>query len=79
MVGVAALDAHPGLVRGHHRGPAQRRARGFTAFHEPTLRPPQQVHQPALAQGEPEQVGQRRLQPFVGEGLEGFQVGGHCM
>src|SRR5829696_8669848 len=79
VIRVCALDPHPGLVRSDDRGPAQRRA-GILAWGlELTLRPAQQVHQPALADGEPEQVGERTLQPLVGQRLEGLEVSCHRM
>jgi SRSO17 transposase len=37
----------------------------------------EQVHQPALAEAQPEQVGERGLQPLVGERLVRLEVGGH--
>jgi hypothetical protein len=37
----------------------------------------EQVHQPALAEAQPEQIGERGLQPLVGERLVGLEVGGH--
>jgi hypothetical protein len=39
----------------------------------------EQVHQAALAEREPEQVGERRLQPLVGQRLEGLETGGNRM
>jgi hypothetical protein len=76
VVAVRALDAHARLVAGHHRGPAQSGERRLTAGGKPRLRPAQHGHQPALADGQPEQVGQRSLKPLIGERLEALQVDG---
>ena len=46
---------------------------------EAGLRTPEQVHQAALAEREPEQIRQGRLQPLVGEGLKGLEIGRHRM
>ena len=74
---VGALDAHPGLVRRHRRRLPQPRQRRVPALGKTALGAAQQVHQPALAQPQPEQVRQSRLQPFVGQSLEGLQVRRH--
>jgi len=42
---------------------------------EAALGATQHVHQPALADGQAEQVGKRRLQPLVGQRLKGLEVG----
>ena len=65
MVSVRALDAHAGLVAGDNLGLAQDRDGRITTGTEAALRAAEQVHQPALAEGEAEQIGERRLQPFV--------------
>ena len=77
MVGVAALDPDPGLVRGDHAGAAQGGDGVLAADLEPALGPAQQVHQPALADCQAEQVRKRRLQPLVGQRLVGLQVSRH--
>ncbi len=79
MVSVRALDAHAGLVAGDDLSLAQGRDGRVTAGMEAALRAAEQVHQPALAEGEAEQIGERRLQPLVGQGLEGLQVRRHRM
>jgi hypothetical protein len=56
MVGVGALNPHPGLIRGDDLGPAQRRDGGLATGLEAGLRTPEQVHQAALAEREPEQI-----------------------
>jgi len=77
VVAGAALDPYSGFVRGHHLGTAQRRDGRLPPGLEPTLGAAEQVHQPALAEAQPEQVGERGLQPLVGERLEGLEVDGH--
>jgi hypothetical protein len=77
MVGGAALDAHAGLVGGDDLGPPQRRNGGLATRTEARLRAAEQVHQPALAEAEPEQVGQRRLQPLIRERLKGLEIRRH--
>ena len=67
----------PGLVRGDHLGPAQGRDGALAPGLEPALGPAQQVRQPALADGQAEQVGQRRLEAFVGQRLVGLEVSRH--
>lgn len=67
MIGIAALDAHAGLVRGDDRRLMQRRYGFFATGAEEPLRTAEQVHQAALAEGEPKQVGKRRLQSLVGQ------------
>ena len=79
MVSVAALDAHARLVRCDHRGPAQGGHGGRATGAEAPLGALKQVHQPALAEGETEQVRQGRLQPLVGQRLEGLQIRRHRM
>jgi hypothetical protein len=79
VVSVRALDAHAGLVAGDDLSPAQDRDGHVTTGTEPALRAPEQVHQPALAERQAEQVGERRLQPFVGERLKGLQIRRHRM
>jgi hypothetical protein len=46
---------------------------------EGALRPAQHVHQAALAETQAEQIRERALQPLVGQGLEGLQIGCHGM
>jgi hypothetical protein len=77
VVSARALDAHAGLVAGDDLSLAQGRDGRVTTGTEAVLRAPEQVHQPALAEGEAEQVGQRRLQPLVGQGLKGLEVRRH--
>jgi hypothetical protein len=77
MIGVRALNPDAGLVRCDDRSPAQCRHRLCPALGKAPPGPLQQVHQPALAERETEEVGQCGLQPFVGQGLEGLQIGGH--
>ena len=79
MVGVTAFDPHAGLVRGDDLGPAQRRNGLVALGPEGALRTAKHVHQPALADGETEKVGERALQPLVGQGLEGLEIGRHGM
>jgi hypothetical protein len=55
----------------------QRRDGSLAPGLEPALGAAEQVHQPALAEAQPEQVGERGLQPLVGERLVGLEVGGH--
>ena len=79
MVGVASFDPHAGLVGGDDLGPAQRRDGLVALGREGALRTTQHVHQAALADGETEQVRERALQPLVGQGLEGLEIGRHGM
>ena len=79
MVGVAALDAYAGLVRGDDGSPMQGRDGLVATRAKAPLRALEQVHEPALAEPQTEQVGQRRLQPLVGERLEGLEIRRHRM
>jgi len=79
LVGVASFDPHAGLVGGDDLGPTQRRDGDVALGREGTLRTAQYVHQAALADGETEQVREDALQPLVGQGLEGFEIGRHRM
>ena len=79
VVSVATLKAHTRLVRGDDGGTAQRRDGLLAAGTEARWRPTEQVHQTALAEPQTEQVGQRRLQPLVGERLESLQIRCHRM
>jgi hypothetical protein len=79
VIGVCPLDPHPGLVRGDDRGSTQRRHGLLAPGLKAILCAPEQVHQPALADGKPEQVSQRGLQALVGERLEGLEIGRHRM
>lgn len=54
MVSVRAFDAHAGLVAGDDLSPTQQRDGRVTAGMEAALRLAEQVHQPALAEGEAE-------------------------
>jgi hypothetical protein len=74
MVGVAAFNPDTSLVRGHHLRSPQGCDGVRPTTREASLRTPQQVHQAALAEMQPEQVGQRTLQPPVGQGLKGLEV-----
>lgn len=79
LIGVAPLDPHAGLVGGDDLGMAQHR-NGLVALGcESALRPTQHVHQATLTDGQTEQVDERALQPLVGQGLEGFEIGRHSM
>jgi hypothetical protein len=64
-------------IGGHHLSTAQRRDGRLAPVLEPALGAAEQVHQPALAEAQPEQVGERGLQPLVGERLVRLEVGGH--
>lgn len=55
-VSVRALDAHAGLVAGDDLSLAHHRDGRVTAGMEAALRAAEQVHQPALAEGEAEQT-----------------------
>jgi hypothetical protein len=77
VVGVRALDAHACFVAGDDLSPAQGRDGSVTTRMETALRAAEQVHQPALAERQSEQVGERRLQPFVRERLKGLEVRRH--
>lgn len=74
VVGVA-LDAHPGLVRAHHTCLTQPRYGVIAATCKMRLRTAEHVHQTALADRQAEQIGKRPLKPFVGQRLEGLQIG----
>ena len=79
LKGIAAFDPHAGLVRGHDRGTAQGRDGTIAVGDEGSLRPAQHVHQPALADLQAEEIGQSILKPFIGESLEGLEIGRHGM
>lgn len=79
MVGVRAFDPDAGLIASDDPGLAQRRVGPLALGREGALRPAQHVHQPALADGQPNQIGERALQPLVRQGLEGLEIGGHGM
>jgi hypothetical protein len=66
-------------VGSDHLSTVQRRDGRLAPGLEPTLGTAEQVHQPALAEAQPEQVGQCGLQPLVGERLVGLEVGGDSM
>jgi hypothetical protein len=66
-------------VGSDHLGTTQRRDGRLTPGLEPALGAAQQVHQPALAEAQPEQVGECGLQPLVGKRLVGLEVGGDSM
>ena len=74
-----ALDPNAGLVGGDDPGPAQRRNRLVALAREGALRPAQHGHQAALAERETEEVGERALQPLVGQSLEGLEISRHGM
>ena len=67
VISVAALDPDAGLVRGDHSGPAQGGHGGLATGTEAPLRALEQVHQPALAERQTEQVRQGCLQSLVGQ------------
>lgn len=78
VVGVDALDARPGLVRGCPTRLQQTRRRRVPDLGKTAKGVPQHVHQPALVEPHPEQVRQGRLRPFIEQRLEGLRVGSHC-
>ncbi len=75
VVGVAALDAHPGLVGADHPCLTQPRYGVIAATCKMRLRTAEHVHQTALADRQTEQIGKRPLKPFAGQRLEGLQIG----
>jgi hypothetical protein len=79
VIGVRAFDPHAGLVAGDDLSLAQGRDGRVATRTEAALRAAEQVHQPALAEREAEQVGERRLQPLIRERLKGLQVRRHRM
>ena len=76
VIGVRALDAHARLVGRHHGGTPQGRQGGVAPGVEAGFGPAQHVGETALADAQAEQIGQRLLQTFVGQRLEGFQIHG---
>ncbi len=74
MLGVDALDPHPGLVRGHRIRLAQAaQDRGLLRL-ERRLRPPEHVPQRPLADRQAENIREHRLQPLVGDVLDVLQI-----
>lgn len=77
LIGVRALDAHTCFVRGDDLRPAQVSIGRVALGHEGCLRPPQHVHQAALADPEPKKVRERALQTFEGQRLKRLEIGRH--
>ena len=79
LIGIRAFDTHTGLVGGDDLRLAQGRNGHVALGRERCLRPPQHIHQTALADRQPEEIGEGALQAFVGQSLEGLEIGRHGM
>ena len=79
LISVAALDPHAGLIRRYDLGSAKGGDCAIALERKSALRPAEHVHQAALADGEPEEVGKNALKPLVRQGLEGLEIGRHRM
>ena len=74
VLGVDALDPHPGLVTGHGGGRAQaRQDQGFLCV-ECRLRPIEVIAARALTDRQTKDIGEHRLQPLVGDMLDVLQI-----
>jgi hypothetical protein len=74
MIGVAHLDVDTCFVRADNTRLAQPGHGIIATAGEPPLRPAQNVHQAALADRQPENIGKSTLQPLVGKSLKCLQI-----
>ena len=74
MVGIAPLDPHTGFIASDDIGSAQCSQRIVAPRSKDRRGTLEHVHQRALAERQPEQIGKGAWQPFVGEQLVRFEV-----
>ena len=69
MVSIASFDPRTGLIASNHIGSAQCSQRVVAPRSKDRRGALEHVHQRALAERQPKQIGKCALQPFVGEQL----------
>jgi len=74
LVGIAPFDTHTCFIASDDIGSAQCGQRAVASRRKDRRGASKHVHQRALAERQPEQIGKRALQPLVGEQLVRLEV-----